>query len=176
MLDFVNSGLKEQQIMSFDVRVDFEVTDIYNKSVIAPSSTWLGSYHESFLERELEYGDYLDYPIITDLLRRAEAELAASRRGCDASGCFDWKKDVRATSYIVIYKLHRVGNKHYKVRGFCVCGCDKHEYIVREFDWDWSKAEFQCKTCSCDFFSSRLRILNRNFSTCHACRRATRKA
>ena len=157
--------------MSDKVRVDYEVTDLSNNVLVSVTSRWFSAAIESSLERQLEEDGYFDCPVITDAFEEYEQPINLMRRGCDVAGCFSWKTSVKATEYIVIYKLQRVDTKHFKLRGFCLCVCSKHNYVLKDFDWDWGSAKVECYTCSADHFSSRFRILNRFSPVCHKCRK-----
>jgi len=156
--------------MAKEIRIDYEVTDLTNRLLVPITSIWLAPCHEEWLEKCIAVGGYVDYPAVTNCLMNSEVPISMMRRGCDASGCFNWKTERKATSYIIIYKLCRVDDKYFRLRGFCVCACSSHEYLTGELDWDWTKATLECTKCKCDFFSSRLRILNRTSSVCHQCR------
>ena len=162
------------------VRFDYEVSDIDNNVLVPLASMWLDAQSEEHLEQQIEVGGYVDYPLITDMLEELEQPIDSMRLRCNVSGCSRWipiqrgfyQIVTKATEYIVIYKLHRVASKHFKLRGFCVCMCDRHTYVLKDFDWDWSSATLECISCDVDHFSSRLRLLNRTSILCKRCRPA----
>lgn len=159
--------------MSACVRVDYEVTDLDNRSLLPLNSVWLEAQHEKRLEEEIERHDLFDYPVITDMLEEYEESINLMRRGCDIAGCFNWKVEIKATEYIIIYKLRRTGPKHFKLHGFCLCFCKKHARVAKHFEGDLSNASLECDKCKNVFFSSKLPILCRTSPVCHKCKIAS---